>query len=170
MNDLKILNNLSFSRFKGYFRVSGGKPVHLPPYTGSTFRGALGHANFLTPFRFRNQNRFGDEPTFKIFMRNVFRRITLLAVHSSTAYTIDYHGLLQKAESIERDSRLKWFDWQRYSNRQGKWMNMGGFVGDIVFSGDLYEFLPYIKMCEFLNVGKGGSFGLGEFEAFCSRA
>jgi hypothetical protein len=40
--DPALFANLSFSQFKAYFRVL--EPLHLPTYTGSTFRGALGHA------------------------------------------------------------------------------------------------------------------------------
>ena len=40
--DTALFANLSFSQFKAYFRVL--EPLHLPAYTGSTFRGALGHA------------------------------------------------------------------------------------------------------------------------------
>jgi len=43
-------------------------------------------------------------------------------------------------------------------------MKLGDFVGDIVFAGNLNEFLPYIKMCEFLNVGKNSTFGLGKYK------
>ena len=40
--DSVLFANLSFSQFKAYFRVL--EPLHLPAYTGSTFRGALGYA------------------------------------------------------------------------------------------------------------------------------
>jgi hypothetical protein len=36
-------------------------------------------------------------------------------------------------------------------------------VGDIVFVGRLAELLPFLKMCELLNVGKNVAFGLGKF-------
>jgi len=43
-------------------------------------------------------------------------------------------------------------------------MKLGGFVDTLEFSGPLNDFLPYIKLCEFLNVGKNVSFGLGKYE------
>jgi len=43
-------------------------------------------------------------------------------------------------------------------------MNLDGFIGEIVFSGDLTGFLPHLGMGELLNVGKDGSFGLGKYE------
>lgn len=120
---------------------------------------------FLTPFRFKNENRLGKLLTFEIFMRSIFRRLTLLSVHSPLSFCIDFKRLLSLAESVKtKESQLRWFDWERYSARQGGKMKLGGFVGDIVFTGHLNEFIPYIKLCEFLNVGKNCTFGLGKYE------
>lgn len=121
--------------------------------------------SFLTPLRFKNENRLGDALTFNVFIRNILRRLTLVSVHSPLSFCIDFKRLLSLAESVKtEESQLRWFDWERYSARQGGKMKLGGFVGDIVFAGNLNEFLPYIKMCEFLNVGKNCTFGLGKYE------
>jgi hypothetical protein len=56
---------------------------------------------------------------------------------------------------------LRWQDWQRYSNRQGRAMEMGGFVGTVEIAGDLAPFLPLLRSAEVLHVGKGATFGLG---------
>ncbi len=121
---------------------------------------------FLTPFRFQDKNRPGTDPDFRVFMRNVFRRLILLSVHSPLSFSIDYQRLLEKAEKVEKTrSALRRYDQQRYSSRQKRHFQMHGLVGEIVFSGDLDEFLPYIKMCEFLNVGKGGTLGMGKYQA-----
>jgi len=42
-------------------------------------------------------------------------------------------------------------------------MKMGGFMGEITYEGDLKEFWPYIKMGEYVHVGKGSGFGLGRY-------
>ena len=54
--------------------------------------------------------------------------------------------------------------WERYSNRQEKRLKMGGFMGDITFEGELAEFLPFLRLGEYLHVGKGTVYGLGECE------
>lgn len=41
---------------------------------------------------------------------------------------------------------------------------MGGFVGDMIFEGDIQLFMPLIKAGEVLHVGKGTGFGLGKYE------
>jgi hypothetical protein len=122
------------------------------------------HIRFLTPFRFKQANRLGAALDFQLFMRNVLRRLTLLSVHSPLSFDIDFRGLLAKAEAVQTEkSELRWLDWERYSNRQKERMFLGGFVGDIVFVGRLAELLPFLKMCELLNVGKNVAFGLGKF-------
>lgn len=120
---------------------------------------------FLTPFRFRKENRLGRKPDFNVFMRNVFRRLIFLSIHSPLSFEIDVPKLLERTGEIHTNPYgLRWHDWQRYSDRQKGRMKLGGFLGDIVFSGPLDEFMPYIRLCEFLNVGKNVSFGLGRFE------
>lgn len=39
-------------------------------------------------------------------------------------------------------------------------MKMGGFMGEITYEGKLKEFWPYIKLGEYMHVGKGS--GVGE--------
>jgi len=59
------------------------------------------------------------------------------------------------------ENQLGWFDWKRYSNRQEQKMYMGGMVGSVTYEGAVGEFLPLLKLCERVHVGKGTSFGLG---------
>ncbi len=121
--------------------------------------------NFLTPFRFQYKNRIGKELSFYVFMKNLLRRITLLSIHSPLAVRINYSELLKRAESVCLISShtTEWYDWGRYSSKQRAKMRLGGLVGEIVFSGDLGMFMPYIMMGQYLHVGKGGSFGLGKY-------
>ena len=129
-----------------------------------TFQNSV-HLRFLSPFRFKKDNFLSSDFSFETFMRNVFRRLTLLSVHSPLTNEIDYKRLLEMARTIRVEtSILSWSEWQRYSARQKSTMRFGGVIGEIIFSGPVNEFLPFIKMCEYVNVGKGGSFGLGKYE------
>ncbi len=120
--------------------------------------------HFITPFRYKYDGKLGQPLTFEIFMRNIFRRFTLLSVHSRLTTAIDYKRLLSLAASVQvKSSTLRWYRVERYSTRQESYMNLDGYVGEITFSGDMAPFLPYLKMGEFLNVGKDASFGLGKY-------
>jgi CRISPR/Cas system endoribonuclease Cas6 (RAMP superfamily) len=43
-------------------------------------------------------------------------------------------------------------------------MNLGGFLGQIVFEGNFGEFYPLLQMGEYLHIGKACTFGLGKYE------
>ncbi len=59
---------------------------------------------------------------------------------------------------------LHWRDWQRYSNRHGTKMSLGGFLGEMEIAGDLAPFAPLLRAAEVLHVGKCATFGLGKVE------
>lgn len=90
----------------------------------------------------------------------------LVLVCTGDSWDLNYNSLLEKAEATveSTESKLYWYDWNRYSSRQKKTMKLGGFLGTISFEGNLREFLPFIKIGEYLHVGKACTFGLGRYE------
>jgi CRISPR-associated endoribonuclease Cas6 len=122
--------------------------------------------NFQTPARIRVDGNLQQALTFDLLVRNLLRRISLLAaVHGSGRLDVNYRGLIDLASSVRtRASGLHWRDWERYSNRQRIKMNMGGFVGGIEYAGKaIKEFLPLLAVGELLHVGTGTTFGLGRY-------
>ena len=64
---------------------------------------------FLTPFRFRKENRLGRKPDFNVFMRNVFRRLIFLSIHSPLSFEIDVPKLLERTGEIHTNPYgLRW--------------------------------------------------------------
>ena len=90
----------------------------------------------------------------------------LAAVHGRARLELDYRGLIDRAGKVEtHSSALRWSDWERYSNRQQTKMNLGGFTGEVEYTGKVIEeFLPLVAAGELLRVGAGTSFGLGRYE------
>lgn len=121
---------------------------------------------FLTPTRLKFEEKLIPTLEFHILFRNLLRRISLLSYfHCDKEINIDFKGLIEKSKEIKvKSSDLKWFDWERYSNRQEKKMRMGGFMGSVLFEGDFGELLPFLFLGEYIHVGKGTSFGLGKYE------
>ena len=75
-----------------------------------------------------------------------------------------FKDLIEQARKVQTVKRaLYWHDWERYSNRQKTRMKLGGFMGEITYKGDFEPFLPYIRLGEYVHVGKGSSFGLGRY-------
>jgi CRISPR/Cas system endoribonuclease Cas6 (RAMP superfamily) len=42
-------------------------------------------------------------------------------------------------------------------------MKLGGFMGEITYESDFEQFWPYIRLGEYIYVGKWSSFGLGRY-------
>jgi len=123
--------------------------------------------SFLTPTRIKYRGRFTDQLEFHVLFRNLLRRASLLSYFHCGFKLDDSHfpDLIEQAKEINiSDSRLHWHDWTRWSNRQQTKMKMGGVMGEITYEGDLSPFWPYIRLGQYVHVGKGSSFGLGKYE------
>jgi CRISPR-associated endoribonuclease Cas6 len=123
--------------------------------------------SFLTPARIRYNGFLTNDPEFHVLFRNILRRISLLSYFHCRQRLDDsgFKNLIEQAKKVKKiKSALCWKDWERYSSRQDTRMKMGGFVGEVIYEGDLEPFWPYIKLGEYIHVGKGSSFGLGKYK------
>lgn len=122
---------------------------------------------FTTPTRIRVEGDLQTSLSFELLIRNLLRRVSMLiAVHSESQLDLDYKALIARAARVRiSTASLSWHDWQRYSNRQETKMKLGGFIGEIEYTGEaITELLPLILAGEILHVGTGTSFGLGKYE------
>lgn len=122
--------------------------------------------NLLTPLRLKSDNSFSDDLPFHLFVRAALRRISsLFAAYGEGEPDIDYRELSAEARQVETlRSTLHWLEWERWSNRQGCAMLMGGMMGRICYRGRIERFLPLFEMCREFHLGKQTSFGLGLFD------
>lgn len=122
--------------------------------------------NLLTPLRLKYLNELETALPFHVLIRAALRRVSsLIAAYGDGEPTLDYRGLVRRAQEIAiEESHLHWFDWRRWSNRQDQEMLMGGLIGTIAYSGDLTEFIPLLLLCETLHLGKQTAFGLGKIK------
>ena len=105
----------------------------------------------LTPLRLVDKGKLNQEPDFSVLMRAVFRRLDSLGqIHGQGKLVIDFRTYLEAATKIKASTgRIKWHDWERYSNPQDSFLKMGGITGEINYKGELAMFLPYLKMMKF---------------------
>lgn len=139
-----------------------------PEFTTQTVTDTL-TLRFLTPTRIRYNGSLTNQLPFHVLLRNLLRRISSLSYfHCGERLDWDFKGLIEKAGTVETvSSDLRWFDWERYSARQGRRMKLGGVVGAVKYhseSNRLTNFLPLIRLGQYVHVGKGTSFGLGRYE------
>ena len=124
------------------------------------------HLSFLTPTRIKYENSLAKNLEFHVFFRNLLRRISLLSYFQCGNRLADtgFKELIEQAKKVKTiKEALFWEDWERYSNRQASRMKMGGLIGNVTYEGNLEPFWPYIKLGEYIHVGKGSSFGLGKY-------
>ncbi|MFN3535182.1 MAG: CRISPR system precrRNA processing endoribonuclease RAMP protein Cas6 [Desulfatiglandales bacterium] len=122
--------------------------------------------HLITPLRIKYNRDLVVKLGFHILIRNLLRRLGLLYYfHCGQKKPIwDHREIIDHAESIKiLDSRLKWYDWERYSFRQNTRMRLGGLLGEIAYSGEIEPFMPLLRAGEILHAGKGTSFGLGKY-------
>jgi hypothetical protein len=146
--------------------LNGGlapRQLHLerPP------EGTIGTLALLcrTPLRLKQDNHLQAELPFHRLIRAALRRISSLeaAYGNSGEPSLDYRGLVARAKNVHiSSSTCRWQEIERYSNRQKSTMLMGGITGRVTYQGDdLSEFVPLLRYCETVHLGKQTSFGLG---------
>jgi len=122
---------------------------------------------FVTPTRLVSGNRLTDKVDFRLFMLSLLRRISSLsACHCGQPF--DFRLLLPGMESVQtRQVELAWHDWERYSTRQKASIKLGGVIGRVTFEGELGPYIPFIRLGEYIHLGKQTSFGLGQYRIEC---
>lgn len=143
------------------------KTLSLPGpenYPDESFRLSI---SLETPLRVKYHNHLRADLPFHVLARAMLRRISSLCIcYGNGEPALDYKGLVKRANDVKAlESKLKWFDWRRYSFRQDKAMLMGGIKGSIVYEGKIGEFMPLIDFCQRTHIGKQTTFGLGKFKA-----
>lgn len=122
--------------------------------------------DFKTPTRIIYDGHLTLDLEFHMLIRQLLRRISLLSYfHCGIDMSDwDFRGIIEKAKKVTVKKRnLKWYEWERYSARQETRLNMGGFVGEVSFEGNVEPFMSLINAGEALHVGKGTGFGLGMY-------
>lgn len=120
--------------------------------------------SFLTATTLKSEGRPASELTFELLLKSIVRRYRSLcyfhgAGNGSTSLPeIDWQAA-QAVEIVHSDLTYQRFN--RYSNRQRRKVPLAGFTGQVTYSGNIGPFLPWLKLGEYLHVGKGVVFGLG---------
>lgn len=140
----------------------GAPPVIAPPPTAAEIR-------IDTPLRLRIGGRYAgvERIAFGPFFTTLLRRISLLALcHApEVGQPRDPAQLAAIAQNARcRTDDLRWHDWHRRSQRQGKPVPMGGVTGRFIVSGsEITELWPWLAAGQWLHAGKGAAMGLGHY-------
>lgn len=121
--------------------------------------------DFLTPTRIKLEGALATELPFALLVRTLFRRVSALSYfHCGRRIAPLSKSLLTEADAVSCvSSNLRWEDWERFSARQQSRMKLGGFIGSVVYSGNIAPFWPLVRLGQFIHVGKATAFGLGKY-------
>jgi hypothetical protein len=126
--------------------------------------------HFHTPLRLQHQGQAlrPDQLDARTLLSQMLRRTNLvLDLHLGIRPApFDASALLAAVVPTLADDRsgLRWRDWPRYSGRQQQEMNLGGVVGVWTLTGALGPFLPWLRLGQWLHLGKSTVMGLGGYQ------
>ena len=113
---------------------------------------------FITPIRIKENNRFA---TKSIKLETILKSINY---RFAELQNLESNRLDFKPEYKTTLKNISFIDFQRYSNRQERKMNIGGIVGEIEYYNLDRESYQLLKIGEIIGVGKSTVFGLGKIE------
>jgi len=122
--------------------------------------------NFVTPLRLQENGRIlpPEGVTAKVLLMALVRRLSLiLEFHAGLKPGYDFQRLSRLAEGVGAVSNLRWLHWERWSNRQKRKMALNGLAGEIRLSGLPLEFYDFLRLGQWVHVGKNATFGLGRY-------
>jgi hypothetical protein len=120
----------------------------------------------LSPLRLQQKGKLvgSRELTPHILLMTLARRYKLLAdVCLSNPVELDFRHIGEIADSLALTKRLRWFDWERFSNRQQQSMTLGGLTGELAITGELEPLALLLEVGQWLHIGKETTFGLGQY-------
>jgi hypothetical protein len=122
--------------------------------------------NFITPLRLQ-ENGWVLPPelvTARVLLMALVRRVSLLLeFHAGLKPDYDFPLLKRLAEGVGAVNSLKWRRWERWSNRQHQKMSFDGLVGEVRLSGVPVEFRDFLRLGQWVHIGKNATFGLGKY-------
>jgi hypothetical protein len=121
---------------------------------------------FLTPTMLKADGMQARRPSFGPIAKRLRDRINALSYfYCGKGLAVDFKAFGEQAEGIKTvaDS-TRWVESSRYSRRREVTHDLSGFVGQVSFEGDLAAFVPYLKLGEYVHVGKNAVFGNGWYQ------
>jgi hypothetical protein len=121
---------------------------------------------FLTPTMLKADGMQARRPAFGPIAKRLRDRINALAYfYCGEGLGIDFKAFGEQAEEIKTvNDSTRWVESARYSRRREVTHDLSGFIGEVAFEGDLAPFVPYLKLGEYVHVGKNAVFGNGWYQ------
>lgn len=145
--------------FDGYMWIT--PTVHYPNFDCNKDVHKL-RLNFISPFNSKQLDRL---ISFDYILRASMRRTSSVLNFYGIECMADYTELLRASQSVlltSADIHLVFNN--RFSNRTKLNMSIKGYIGTLSFDGDITQFMPFLKFCQLVGIGKLCVMGFGQFE------
>jgi hypothetical protein len=117
-----------------------------------------------TPLRMKESGKLQSSLPPERLVRASLRRLTDLGEALGQEWPRAWPGILgAAARSVLLREDLRWFDWGRYSLRQGRPMRLGGALGTLEIEVPA-ALVGLLRAAAFAGLGKNTTFGLGAVE------
>ena len=116
-----------------------------------------------SPLRFKTNGKYSLDFTASDFMKCLYRRAKTLCMLYGT-WEDEFNYEPTEGMTIE-EKKLRWLDFNHYSARQKRGMELGGAFGSFKLSGEFSNFeLALFELNKITNAGKNTNFGLGQID------
>lgn len=121
---------------------------------------------FLTPTELKSGQQLAAKPEFGILAARIRDRIsTLRELYGDGPLDIDFRGFGERAAQVHMTScDVRQVDVRRRSSRTGQVHPIGGFVGEAEYTGELAEFISYLRAAKWTGAGRQTVWGKGAIE------
>lgn len=122
---------------------------------------------FLTPTELKSNSEIvHGAPPFQVLFGRVRDRVSSLAeLYGGYSLDLDFAGMRTRSEQIRIvNSSIQREEILRRSSRTGDVHGLGGFVGEVLYAGEVSEFIPFLKAGYWTGAGRHTVWGNGAIE------
>ena len=122
---------------------------------------------FVTPTELKVGGELAARPEFGVLVRRIRDRVSnLRAFYQGGGLGVDFEGLAELADRVRMTRCAVRYEGgvERRSSRTGMRHGLGGFVGEAEYEGELGPLMPYLRVGEWVGVGRQTVWGKGCFE------
>ncbi|MBE6350783.1 MAG: CRISPR system precrRNA processing endoribonuclease RAMP protein Cas6 [Spirochaetaceae bacterium] len=117
-----------------------------------------------SPLRFKTNGKYSLDFTASEFMKCLYRRAKTLCMLYGT-WEDEFNHYEPTDGMLIEGKNLRWLDFNHYSARQKRGMELGGAFGSFKLSGAFSSFeLALFELNKIANAGKNTNFGLGQID------
>ena len=125
---------------------------------------------FRTPTQINFQGTLQQRPQFDHLISRLLERLEAITYHytasgSGLDWSETYQSLVECASHVTpKLDNTRWIQVKGGSRRANRLQDLSGFVGDVIFAGNIEPFLPYLLWGQAFHIGKNTVKGNGWYD------